>query len=64
MAEFSYNNTLFTSSEISPFYAICGKHPRYMIQSHPDIKLPLPSVLKDLADNLASLNNYFKSKML
>ena len=31
MAEFSYNNTLSSSTGITPFYAIYGKHPRYLI---------------------------------
>src|SRR5258705_1246640 len=64
MAEFSYNNTLSASTGITPFYAMYREHPRYTIQSRPDIKLPPPIVLKEFADNLVSLNIYLKNKML
>ena len=44
MAEFSYNNILSTSTGITPFYAMYGEHPRYIIQSYLDIKLaPTPN---------------------
>src|SRR5258706_14909732 len=64
MAEFSYNNTLSASTGITPFYAMYGEHPRYTIQSCLDVKLPLPTVLKEFADNLVSLNTYLKNEML
>ena len=64
MAEYLYNNTLSASTGITPFYTMYGEHPRYMIQSHLDIKLPPPPVLKEFADNLASLNRYLRSEML
>src|SRR5258706_10938563 len=64
MAEFSYNNTLSASTRITLFYAIYGEHPRYTIQSRPDVKLPPPTVLKEFVDNLASLNTYLKNEML
>ena len=64
MAEFSYNYTLSVSTRICPFYAIYTEYPRYMIQSHLDIKLPPPPVLKEFTNNLASLNNYLRSEML
>ena len=43
MVEFSYNNTLSARTRMTPFYTIYGEHPRYMIQSCPNIKLPPPS---------------------
>src|SRR5258705_915458 len=64
MAEFSYNNTLSASTGIGTFYAMYGEHPRYAIQSSPDVKLPPPTVLKEFADNLVSLNTYLKNEML
>src|SRR5258706_5076666 len=41
-----------------------GEHPRYTIQSRPDVKLPPPTVLKEFADNLVSLNTYLKNEIL
>src|SRR5258706_3592369 len=64
MAEFSYNNTLSASTRITPFYTMYGQYPRYTIQSHLDVKLPPPTVLKEFADNLISLNTYLKNEML
>src|SRR5258705_5247377 len=64
MAEFSYNNTLSASTRITPFYAMYREHPRYIIQSCLDVKLPPPTVLKEFADNLVSLNTYLKNEML
>ena len=63
MAEFSYNNTLSSSTGITPFYAIYGEHSRYLIQSHPEFTLPSPTILKEFAENLASLNKYLLNKM-
>ena len=39
MAEFSYNNTLSSSTGITLFYAMYGEHPRYLIQSRPEFTL-------------------------
>src|SRR5260370_39653291 len=64
MAEFAYNNTLSASTGITPFYTMYGEHTRYTIQSRPDVKLPPPTVLKEFADNLVSLNTYLKNEML
>ena len=63
MAEFSYNNTLSSSTGITPFYAIYGEHPRYLIQSRPEFTLPPPTVLKEFAENLASLNENLRNEM-
>ena len=62
MTEFSYINTLSSSTRITPFYAIYGEHPRYLIQLRP-ITLPPPVTLREFADNLASLNGYLRSEM-
>ena len=63
MAEFSYNNTLSSSMGITPFYAMYWEHPRYLIQSHPEFTLPPPTILKEFANNLASLNEYLQNEM-
>ena len=63
MAEFSYNNTLSPSTGITLFYAMYGEHPRYLIQSRPEFTLPPPTILKEFAENLASLNEYLRNEM-
>ena len=63
MAEFSYNNTLSSSTGITPFYAMYGEHPRYLIQSHLEFTLPPPTILKEFTENLASLNKYLRNEM-
>ena len=63
MAEFSYNNTLSSSMGITPFYAMYGEHSRYLIQSCLEFTLPPPTILKEFAENLASLNEYLRNEM-
>ena len=62
-AEFSYNNTLSSSTGITPFYAMYGEHPRYLIQSRPEFTLPPLIILKEFTENLASLNEYLQNEM-
>ena len=40
-----------------------GEHPRYLIQSRPELTLPPPTILKEFAENLASLNVYLRNEM-
>ena len=63
MAKFSYNNTLSSSTRITLYYAMYGEHPSYLIQSHLEFTLPPPTVLKEFAENLASLNKYLRNEM-
>ena len=63
MAEFSYNNTLSSSMGITPFYAMYGEHPRYLIQSCPEFTLPPSTILKEFSENLASLNEYLQNEI-
>ena len=47
MAEFSYNNTISATTGITPFFALYGQHPRYVIKPRPNQKHPEPSALKE-----------------
>ena len=35
MAEFAYNNTISATTGITPFFALYGQHPRYIIRNKP-----------------------------
>src|SRR5258706_11360420 len=63
MAEFSYNNTMCSSTGLTPFFAIYGEHPRYQVFLNPEIKLPPPAELKQFANTLESLNEYLRNEM-
>ena len=63
MAEFSYNNTLSSSTGITPSYAMYGEHPRYLIRFRLEFTLPPPTILNEFAENLASLNEYLQNEM-
>ena len=63
MAELSYNNTFSSSTRITPFYAMYGAHPRYLIQSSSEFTLPPPTILKEFVENLASLNEYLRNQI-
>ena len=68
MAEFAYNNTISTTTGITPFFALYGQHPRYVINpvQNPD-QTPnqtlIPTALKEWAYQLGKLNLYLKSEM-
>lgn len=57
MAEFSYNNTIHSSTKQTPFFALLGYHPRFDVQvprvasSHPLAHKRL-SLLKDVQEDL------------
>ena len=57
-AEFSYNNTLSTTTGITPFYANYGFHPHYTINPNPVAKLPPPAIIKQYADDLYKLDKH------
>ena len=62
MAEFSYNNTLASSMGITPFYAMYGEHPKYLIHSHPEFTLPPPTIRKNSPKILLPSTNISKMK--
>ena len=63
MAEFSYNNTVSTTTGITPFFALYGQHPRYTIKPRPNQKIPTPEALKEWANELGKLNSYLYSEI-
>ena len=60
MAEFAYNNTISATTGITPFCALYGQHPRYIIKTDPakTTDLPTPAALQDWANQLDQLNSY------
>ena len=63
MAEFAYNNTISATTGITPFFALYGQHPRYIIKQQPDVKAPTPTILQEWANQLDNLNTYLYSEM-
>ena len=64
MAEFAYNNTVSSTTGITPFLALYGQHPRWIIKQNPTTKAHTPAVLKEWANQLENLNTYVKSEMV
>ena len=61
--EFSYNNTISATTGITPFLALYGQHPQYMIKPRPNQKIPTPEALKAWANELAKLKSYLYSEI-
>ena len=64
MAEFAYNNTVSATTGITPFFALYGQHPRWIIKQYPTTKAPTPAVFEEWANQLENLNTYLKSEMV
>ena len=68
MAEFAYNNTISATTGITPFFALYGQHPRYIIRNKTGPgktnDLPTPAALQEWANQLDQLNSYLKSEMV
>ena len=64
MAEFAYNNTVSATTGITPFFALYGQHPRWIIKQNPATKTPTPAILEEWANQLENLNTYLKSEMV
>ena len=47
MAEFAYNNTVSVTTGITPFFALDGQHPRWIIKRNPATKSPTPAILEE-----------------
>ena len=52
MAEFAYTNTVLATTGITPFFALYGQHPRWIINQNPATKAPTPAVLEEWANQL------------
>ena len=64
MAEFAYNNNISATTSITPFFALYGQHPRWIIKQNPTTKTPTLAVLDEWANQLEKLNIYLKSVMV
>ena len=64
MAEFAYNNTVSATTGITPFFALYGQHPRWIIKQNPATKTPTPAILQEWANQLENLNTYLISEMI
>ena len=63
MAEFAYNNTISATTGITPFFALYGQHPWWIIKQNPATHVPIPAILQEWASQLDNLNSYLKSEM-
>jgi hypothetical protein len=62
MAEFAYNNTVSSTTGVSPFFANYHYHPRYEICADSSAT-PTPESLLDFRDRFDKLKKYFQSEM-
>jgi hypothetical protein len=53
LAEFSYNNSVHSSTRYSPFFANIGYHPRWTVLEHP--KLPTNPAVEDRLSRLQEI---------
>ena len=64
LAEFSYNNTLSSTTGITPFQAMYSLNPHYTIDLNPATnKFPAPAIIREYANNLAKLNDHLRHEM-
>ena len=63
LAKFSYNNTLSTTTGMTPFRNMYGIDPRYTVNPKPNTKIPTPAVIQEYANNLVELDAYLRSEM-
>lgn len=63
IAEFAYNNSLSSSTKLTPFFANYGFHPRFEIKKNPSVTSPLPKEVKHLTTNFANLEAFVKTEL-
>ena len=62
MAEFSYNNSIFSSTQVSPFFANSGFNPRYQIISRQHFQ-PKSVEIKQFQQHLQRLESFIKTEI-
>lgn len=62
MAEFSYNNTVSSTTGLSPFFANYGQHPKYEMKVLEDSQ-PDPEIVKDFREKYDALNQHLRDEM-
>ena len=60
MAEFSYNNSVSSTTKLSPFFANYGFNPCYEILAK---RIPQSEELKDYSSHLRKLDKYLQSEI-
>jgi hypothetical protein len=63
MAEFAYNNTISSTTGLTPFFANYGYHPRFEMLLRPG-QAPPPDVLVDYSDRLQSLDKHLHDEII
>jgi hypothetical protein len=63
MAEFAYNNTVPSSTQLSPFFANYGFNPRYTLEPRRGTTPISLTEIKDIKDELSMLDKYLSAEM-
>lgn len=63
LAEFSYNNTVSSTTGVTPFFANYGQAPRWQILARQDVPLPTNEKLLDFSDRLQKLETHLRAEM-
>jgi hypothetical protein len=62
MAEFAYNNTISSTTRMTPFFANYGYHPRYEILTRPGAQ-PTPQQVVDYSEQMRKLDSHLQAEM-
>ncbi|SOV03297.1 uncharacterized protein UDID_18617 [Ustilago sp. UG-2017a] len=63
LAEFSYNNAEHASTQLTPFFANYGYHPRFSFDNTDPASLPLFPAARLYADQLKQLHEYVRGEL-
>src|SRR5690606_18002120 len=63
MAECCHNNTVSSTTGVTPFFANYGYHPRYEIFPNQNLPLSTPEIIGDYVAQLAKLEDLLRSEM-
>ncbi|SOV01837.1 uncharacterized protein UDID_18810 [Ustilago sp. UG-2017a] len=63
LAKFSYNNAEHASTQLTPFFANYGYHPRFSFDNTDPASLPLFPAARSYADQLKQLHEYVRGEL-
>ncbi|KAJ1578391.1 hypothetical protein NDA11_005217 [Ustilago hordei] len=63
LAEFSYNNAEHASTQLTPFFANYGYHPRFSFDNTDPASLPLFPAARSYTDQLKQLHEYVRGEL-
>ncbi|TGZ76133.1 hypothetical protein EX30DRAFT_375803 [Ascodesmis nigricans] len=63
LAEFSYKNTVSSTTGVTSFFAIYGQAPRWQILARQDVPLATNEKLLDFSDQLQKLKTHLRAEM-